>query len=60
MSMEIEREEVCRMAEDGAQLVEVLPTKGSGQIRVHPEHGMNTIIPSTGSSQVLTSEAFVI
>jgi rhodanese-related sulfurtransferase len=25
MSMEIEREEVCRMVEDGAQLVEVLP-----------------------------------
>ena len=25
MPMEIEREEVCRMVEDGAQLVEVLP-----------------------------------
>src|SRR4030095_2923313 len=27
-------------------------TEGSGQFRVHPEHGMNSIIPSTGSCRV--------
>jgi hypothetical protein len=34
--------------------------QGTGQNDVHAAHGMNIIIPSTGSSQVLTSEAFVI
>jgi len=28
------------------------PRKGSGQIRAHPEHGMSTVIPSTGSCRV--------
>jgi hypothetical protein len=35
-------------------------SQGSGQNDVHAVLGMSTIIPSTGSSQVLTSEAFVI